>query len=153
MTVASNQSGLKIQWYHDASGAKTIIASDGCGVQVNTTNLFKSVQTAAGVLTTTIKGNTDIPGVLWAGNISSGASVLPHYKNAAKYASSQLECDNWNSTNKYFRITHRLGTGNFTAMVTPTSSAVTARTTKDGTYLYVYLSAQASFDLVLFGTN
>ena len=153
-TVAIEVSNIKWHYFQDTSKAKTIVGTNGMIAYVNSNNMFRAASLDNDQsLTTTIKGNTDIPGVLWAGNISSGASVLPHYKNAAKYASSQLECDNWNSTNKYFRITHRLGTGNFTAMVTPTSSAVTARTTKDGTYLYVYLSAQASFDLVLFGTN
>ena len=143
-----------VQWcyFGELSDRLMQIAVNGLEYFYNTNNLFK-VRYSSGVLTTTIKGNTDIPGVLWAGTITNQAGVTPHYKNSVKYASNQLACDTWNSTNKYFRITHRLGSANFAAMVTPSSSAVTVRTTKDSTYLYVYLSAQASFDLVLFGTN
>lgn len=150
MTVASNQTGLKIQWYHDASGAKTIIASDGFGVQVNTTNLFKSVQTAAGVLTTTIKGNTDIPGVLWAGKITNNGGVDTYYKNSAKYGNN-LTCS---YSNKVYTITHRLGTNNFAAQITPYTSGVTYSISKtNNSTLTITLSSASNFDLVLFGTN
>jgi hypothetical protein len=148
----SGNYGVHVWWASDITVPITTLANNGLMVLYDGNNYFRTTQVGS-ALRTTIKGETDIPGVLWAGTITNQAGVTPHYKNSAKYASNQLACDTWNSTNKYFRITHRLGSADFAAMVTPSSSAVTVRTTKDSTYLYVYLSAQASFDLVLFGTN
>lgn len=73
-----------VQWcyFGELSDRLMQIAANGLEYFYNTNNLFK-VQYLSGVLTTTIKGNTDISGVLWAGEIAIGGSGYsnPSFKN------------------------------------------------------------------------
>lgn len=86
-------SGLQVRWYDDISNAKTVLGSDGFACVVNTSNLFKAIETTSSsgkILTTTIKGNVDMPGVLWAGRIASGGGVSStDYNCVGKSVTSQ----------------------------------------------------------------
>ena len=141
-----------VQWcyFGELSDRLMQIAVNGLEYFYNTNNLFK-VRYSSDALTTTIKGNTDIPGVLWAGRIGNNGGVDPYYKNSAKYGSNNLTCS---YSNKVYTITHRLGTNDFAAQITPYTSGVTYSVSKtNNSTLTITLSSASNFDLVLFGTN
>lgn len=140
-----------VQWcyFGELSDRLMQIAVNGLEYFYNTNNLFK-VQYSSGVLTTTIKGKTDIPGVLWAGRIESGGGKSTYYKNSAKFATDLSVSKSSNS----YTITHNLGTTNYAVQITPYSN-VTFTITKatNGNSFTVALSSSANFDLTIFGTN
>lgn len=79
--------GLKCKWYHDSSIPKTEIGKDGFEVLIDDNNHLVTKEVTVGNqkrLKTTIKGLTDIPGVLWAGEIDAagGGVNSPSFKNA-----------------------------------------------------------------------
>lgn len=70
--------------YHDATVPQTTIGNNGLFVNANATN-YLMVQSLNQVLTFKLHGDAvDIPGVLWAGEITSagGGVDLPSFKNA-----------------------------------------------------------------------
>ena len=140
-----------VQWcyFGELSDRLMQIAVNGLEYFYNTNNLFK-VRYSSGALTTTIKGNTDIPGVLWAGRIESGGGKSTYYKNSAKFATDLSVSKSSNS----YTITHNLGTTNYAVQITPYSN-VTFSITKatNGNSFTVSLSTAANFDLTIFGTN
>lgn len=84
-------SGLQYQWYHDAAQAVTVVGTDGMAVQVNSTNYFQTQEKTVNntkVLQTTIKGQVDMPGVLWAGRIDSDGSIKGGKPDYACYGKS-----------------------------------------------------------------
>lgn len=81
MYVTASASGCQVSvgsvqygWYHDCTSLQTTLADNGLAVIKDNQNFFRAIAGSSG-MTTTIKGNTDIPGVLWAGKIASGGGV------------------------------------------------------------------------------
>lgn len=144
------QARAKWNYYQDTTVAFMQIANNGLSYFASALQQFTVQRTNEDTLTTTIKGNTDIPGVLWAGKITNNGGVDPYYKNSAKYGNN-LTCS---YSNKVYTITHRLGTNNFAAQITPYTSGVTYSISKtNNSTLTITLSSASNFDLVLFGTN
>jgi hypothetical protein len=90
MYVTASASGCQVSvgsvqygWYHDCTSLQTTLADNGLAVIKDNQNFFRAIAGSSG-MTTTIKGNTDIPGVLWAGEIAIGGSGYsnPSFKNA-----------------------------------------------------------------------
>lgn len=156
MYVTASASGCQVSvgsvqygWYHDCTSLQTTLADNGLAVIKDNQNFFRAIAGSSG-MTTTIKGNTDIPGVLWAGRIESGGGKSTYYKNSAKFATDLSVSKSSNS----YTITHNLGTTNYAVQITPYSN-VTFSITKatNGNSFTVSLSTAANFDLTIFGTN
>lgn len=149
----SGNYGVHVWWASDITVPITTLANNGLMVLYNDNNYFRTAQVGS-ALRTTIKGETDIPGVLWAGKIAAGGGVDgngPYYKNTAKYATALVA--EYAATGKY-TITHRLGNANFSISVMPyTSGATYYISSKGTTQIVIQFNKQTAFDLVIYGTN
>jgi len=156
----SVSSGIMYQWYHDAAQANTNIASDGMMVQVNTTNLFMAKQTATGVLTTTIKGESDLPGILWGGVVASNGT--PTKKCGNTNVSLAAASSNPHPTVGVYNLTlsgvdkdpiaiatvNSTSSSGWTAKIhTNNKTTISVRVYSDNT------AADSNFNLLIIGTN
>ena len=87
MYVNASASGCQVSvgsiqygWYHDCTSLQTTLADNGLAVIKDNQNFFRAIAGSSG-MTITIKGNTDIPGVLWAGEITDSGTVNEAYRN------------------------------------------------------------------------
>ena len=116
-TANFSYSSLEWSYYKDISKTKTIIGNNGFGVMRNSTNMFKTVIDAnEETLTTTIKGNTDIPGVLWAGKIGTDGSPSKSFSTTGV----SLAKASGGSTGLYYITPTGLTNGTFVVMAQPT---------------------------------
>lgn len=156
--------GVRVWWASDITVPVTHFANNGLMVLLNNNNYMR-VEGSSTALTTTIKGNTDIPGVLWAGRITAAGDVpdTPSFKNVnvtlSKNGTSPSDTSLYNF--KYTGIsgtpaimvtpepTTNTGTGWTAQVISLNTSAKTfsVRIKRDNT------SEAAAFHLVIFGTT
>ena len=87
MYVTASASGCQVSvgsiqygWYHDCTSLQTTLADNGLAVIKDNQNFFRAIAGSSG-MTITIKGEVDISGVLWAGEITYNGTVNEAYRN------------------------------------------------------------------------
>lgn len=100
------------------------------------------------------KGNSDIPGVLATGSISSGGNHVNMW--GAKTSNSAIT----KGGTGIYNVPHNVGSGNFTVLITPVTDNVNARVTQKNSNMFQVTIrnmagnlVDAQFDYVLFGAN
>jgi hypothetical protein len=159
----SGNYGVHVWWASDITVPITTLANNGLMVLYNDNNYFRTTQVGS-ALRTTIKGETDIPGVLWAGKIAAGGGVAsgsPTYNCVGKTVTAATLSDTslYTLTLSGFSsaptavATVELGnsttSNGWTAQIVPTvsSTQIKIRIRNDNS------NAAASFHLILFGKN
>lgn len=154
----SGNYGFRTTWNDDITEPKTNIANNGFLVLLKSNHLFQ-VKSSGGTLRTTIKGEVDMAGLLWAGYVknngtSTAATPTPYYKNAAKYASSALAVSAYDNTYKRYTVTHRLNSTQIAPQVTAIGGSKQCGVEiYDESKFYVYIPSASDFMLTIYGSN
>lgn len=144
--------GVEWAFYHDSATEKTIIADNGFMVLYDNSNFFRVVENNG--VEVTAKGKFNLPGVLWAGRITSDRRITPYFKNTAVYATEISVSAPASNT---FTITHRVPNGQCSFAIVPEASAqrtfYITRNDSNGTITIYFNGTITAFDLTIYGSN
>ena len=118
---SSNNIGWK--FYHDNTRSRTIVGNNGLAVIGNNTNFIQLIADASNNLTMKLRGNINMAGLLWAGQINADGSGY----NSPRFACSGVTASCNLTDTSLFNITINGVSGTPAVTATPVISQVSGR--------------------------